>query len=434
MPGRNVSDELAQNIYITQPFTSLKYTNLYTIATLAGNFAGYNSTITTSGTSQVATSATIGAYGASVTLNSLTPNKHYLVYIKTNKTSSYGYRYTTPSAGVINVLNASTTTTPNIFLIDFIADGSTELIHVLNNSTAAGSSFSIDSFGVMEENGTNTLLAMMINTNNENRYRFGSGKQEMDNEIAGFGNMNTALFWEYDTRLGRRWNVDPVDQINMSNYSCFGNNPILNVDPFGDKIKLSGSFSFNLRIGITITILRVFGSSELRKMINDVRKDPTVIVITNSENSKSSPYYQNKTIHLLKYRRMYKLQLYPSNKPGNWEEDSEPGSLANEMLHAKEDLKRGTGTTTTTTTTAEQADAEDIVSNERTNDARKVERKKPLKTTTHIAAYFENRRDAKMFKKILKTNQTDPEKAKKLYEKASDKVKQRLTEPIKKNL
>jgi HNH endonuclease len=234
MPGRNVSDELAQNIYITQPFTSLKYTNLYTIATLAGNFAGYNSTITTSGTSQVATATTIGAYGASVTLNSLTPNKHYLVYIKTNKTSSYGYRYISPSAGVINVLNASTTATPNIFLIDFIADGSTELIHVLHNSTAAGSSFSIDSFGVMEENGTNTLLAMMINTNNENRYRFGSGKQEMDNEIAGFGNMNTALFWEYDTRLGRRWNMDPEAEIPQSPYAVFNNNPILFNDVDGD--------------------------------------------------------------------------------------------------------------------------------------------------------------------------------------------------------
>jgi RHS repeat-associated protein len=232
MPGRNVSDELAQNIYITQPFTSLKYTNLYTIATLAGNFAGYNSTITTSGTSQVATATTIGAYGASVTLNSLTPNKHYLVYIKTNKTSSYGYRYTTPSAGVINVLNASTTTTPNIFLIDFIADGSTELIHVLNNSTAAGSSFSIDSFGVMEENSTNTLLAMMINTNGDVGYRFSFNGMMKDNEIKGNGNSLAFKHRIYDSRLGKFLSVDPMAKTYPwnSNYAFAENDPINFID------------------------------------------------------------------------------------------------------------------------------------------------------------------------------------------------------------
>jgi RHS repeat-associated protein len=228
MPGRNVSDELAQNIYITQPFTSLKYTNLYTIATLAGNFAGYNSAITTSGTSQVATATTIGAYGASVTLNSLTPNKHYLVYIKTNKTSSYGYRYTTPSAGVINVLNASTNTTPNIFLIDFIVDGSTELIHVLNNSTAAGSSFSIDSFGVMEENGTNTLLAMMINTNGDVGYRFSFNGMMKDNEIKGNGNSLAFKHRIYDSRLGKFLSVDPLFKTYPSNSSyAFAENDVI---------------------------------------------------------------------------------------------------------------------------------------------------------------------------------------------------------------
>src|SRR5690606_15748261 len=35
--------------------------------------------------------------------------------------------------------------------------------------------------------------------------------------------------------LGRRWNVDPVDQISISNYVCFRNNPIFIVDKNGDK-------------------------------------------------------------------------------------------------------------------------------------------------------------------------------------------------------
>jgi len=64
-------------------------------------------------------------------------------------------------------------------------------------------------------------------------YRFGFGGQERDDEIAGIGNTMTAEFWEYDARLGRRWNVDPVDKPWMSPYHAFSNKPILNVDPNG---------------------------------------------------------------------------------------------------------------------------------------------------------------------------------------------------------
>ncbi len=66
-------------------------------------------------------------------------------------------------------------------------------------------------------------------------YRYGMNGQERDDEVSGPGNTNTAQFWEYDTRLGRRWNLDPRPQIKMSDYSCFGNNPIMNVDILGDS-------------------------------------------------------------------------------------------------------------------------------------------------------------------------------------------------------
>jgi hypothetical protein len=65
-------------------------------------------------------------------------------------------------------------------------------------------------------------------------YRFGFNGQEKDNEIAGVGNHNTALFWEYDTRLGRRWNLDPKPQISISDYAVNYNNPIQHCDPNGD--------------------------------------------------------------------------------------------------------------------------------------------------------------------------------------------------------
>jgi RHS repeat-associated protein len=65
-------------------------------------------------------------------------------------------------------------------------------------------------------------------------YRFGYGGQEKDDEISGKGNLYSAEFWEYDARVGRRWNVDPVIKSKMSNYSCFSNNPIIYIDPKGN--------------------------------------------------------------------------------------------------------------------------------------------------------------------------------------------------------
>ena len=65
-------------------------------------------------------------------------------------------------------------------------------------------------------------------------YPSGFNGQERDDELAGVGNFNTALYWEYDTRLGRRWNVDPVKKIWQSSYTCFSNSPIWKEDPNGD--------------------------------------------------------------------------------------------------------------------------------------------------------------------------------------------------------
>ncbi|MBS1617143.1 MAG: hypothetical protein JST76_01400, partial [Bacteroidetes bacterium] len=65
-------------------------------------------------------------------------------------------------------------------------------------------------------------------------YKFGFNGQEKEEEVSGEGNTNTAQFWEYDTRLSRRWNIDIKYKHYRSNYSAFGLNPILNVDPLGD--------------------------------------------------------------------------------------------------------------------------------------------------------------------------------------------------------
>ncbi|MFW5804488.1 MAG: hypothetical protein ACOCWG_04600 [bacterium] len=77
-------------------------------------------------------------------------------------------------------------------------------------------------------------MPMHSRTFTGNGYKFGFNGQEKEDDIYGEGNTYSAEYWMYDSRLGRRWNVDPVDQINVSNYSCFGDNPIYYIDEGGD--------------------------------------------------------------------------------------------------------------------------------------------------------------------------------------------------------
>src|SRR5690554_5727049 len=67
-----------------------------------------------------------------------------------------------------------------------------------------------------------------------NGYRFGFNGQEKENEIYGEGNTYSAEYWMYDSRLGRRWNLDPKYLASESRYVVFSNNPIIYTDPLGD--------------------------------------------------------------------------------------------------------------------------------------------------------------------------------------------------------
>ncbi|MDR3711360.1 MAG: hypothetical protein P4L51_00990, partial [Puia sp.] len=73
---------------------------------------------------------------------------------------------------------------------------------------------------------------------NAGGYRYGFNGQEADNEIDGTGNSYTAKFWEYDPRMGRRWNLDPKPSRGISQYATFGNDPIANSDPKGDTLDI----------------------------------------------------------------------------------------------------------------------------------------------------------------------------------------------------
>ncbi len=72
-----------------------------------------------------------------------------------------------------------------------------------------------------------------------NEYRYGFNGQEKDDEIAGEGNSYTAEFWQYDPRIGRRWNIDPIVKTHESPYVAFANNPIWFSDVDGaDTLKM----------------------------------------------------------------------------------------------------------------------------------------------------------------------------------------------------
>jgi hypothetical protein len=109
-------------------------------------------------------------------------------------------------------------------------------VTVVKTTTAAASYslFSVDSIGYQTSSYTLGTTLYTKCGQPKDHYEFGFNGQMKTNEIAGVGNHNTALLWEYDTRTGRRWNIDPVRKHPVSGYSTFGGNPIWKVDLLGN--------------------------------------------------------------------------------------------------------------------------------------------------------------------------------------------------------
>lgn len=76
-------------------------------------------------------------------------------------------------------------------------------------------------------------MLMVGRTTTSGAGRFGFNGQERDDEVSGNGNLYSAENWEYDARLGKRWNVDPIIKPYESPFTAFANNPISFIDPFG---------------------------------------------------------------------------------------------------------------------------------------------------------------------------------------------------------
>lgn len=64
------------------------------------------------------------------------------------------------------------------------------------------------------------------------KYKYSINGQEKESDLS--ENITTAEYWQYDSRIGKRWNVDPVTKSWQSPYATFSNNPIWKMDPNGD--------------------------------------------------------------------------------------------------------------------------------------------------------------------------------------------------------
>jgi hypothetical protein len=101
----------------------------------------------------------------------------------------------------------------------------------------------------------------------------------MDNEISGqTGTHTTAMFWEYDSRLGRRWNTDPVIKEFESPYMCFSGNPIVISDLNGnDGIATVDKENKHISVNMTINYSKENFASDLAKRygysIDEVKSD-----------------------------------------------------------------------------------------------------------------------------------------------------------------
>lgn len=74
-------------------------------------------------------------------------------------------------------------------------------------------------------------------------YRYGFNGQEKETEVTGSESHTSAEFWMYDTRIGRRWELDPKPIISLSPYSVLLNSPILNCDLLGDTARVNYSYT-----------------------------------------------------------------------------------------------------------------------------------------------------------------------------------------------
>ncbi|KAB1064900.1 RHS repeat-associated core domain-containing protein [Salibacter halophilus] len=233
-----------------------------------------------------------GSSGLSVNTNNgdLTASgSNGYVTLSLNTTPSIGHelRFDLADASSSITVRIRNTTTNNIISSETFTNGTDHKYQFTPNGdiqiewyTSPNQTFSIDNVEVIERG--DEILAdvrtyqdfypfgMLSRKYNSPDYSRGFNGQIKTDEIAGEGNHNTARYWEYDTRLGRRWNIDPKPNPSIGGYATFANNPILFSDPLGDTLRF-GWFARTFRKGKI--------EEYMKKLNADVRKHTNLNLI-----------------------------------------------------------------------------------------------------------------------------------------------------------
>ena len=147
-------------------------------------------------------------------------------------------------------------------------------------------------------------------------YRYFFNGQETDSELFGEMSNFTAEFWQYDSRLGRRWNLDWIYKPFASNYAAFANNPVWFADPSG-----LDTISMNKHGDITD---RVETSSEEHVIILpeiDVKPTPSESgesVKKNNKPTRKNPYKPGSLPYIVFNNNIDKPNLLLNKKKFQW--------------------------------------------------------------------------------------------------------------------
>lgn len=154
--------------------------------------------------------------------------------------------------GTVSPAGAEMTVNSNgTYTLQIETDETTSAYLAITNNTSSGStvSWAVDNLQLKKVGGYSTNftadvmsvsdyypfgMEMPGRNANSGDYRYSFGGHEKDDEVKGNGNHLSFGDYGYDPRLGRRWNIDPVDKPYESSYATFANNPIAFVDPDGE--------------------------------------------------------------------------------------------------------------------------------------------------------------------------------------------------------
>jgi hypothetical protein len=152
-------------------------------------------------------------------------------------------------------------------------------------------------------------------------YRYSINGQEKSPEIA--TNTTTAEFWQYDSRIGRRWNIDPKPIASISVYVSFNNNPIINIDIDGDTSIIKPN-----RVQYSKDRTEIVASIETNiivKILNVSKRSEVKSYITDFVNSKRTIFKSGKTATYIKYD--HKGKTMPKNTDGSFQQVTVSGDI-----------------------------------------------------------------------------------------------------------